>query len=398
MKILFIAPQFYPKNTGYANAFTRFVRLLNKMGEKIDVLTFQNLNEHEEIDKKNLRIYRIKYKKIIKGINYLIKQTKLIKKILQLDKKNNYDIIFYETLSYSLALFLLSMTKKSKKMLIRIHGCISTEGIVFGKQIYTKIFFILLKKTLKNLNFISATTPYYINFSKKEFLGNNPLICGKKIFTTIPNFSHSDIIKPKDMLPEINQILDQKTTFLTLGGMETEGKFIQKGIIDIICAIFFLKNKNYFKKLRLIIIGRGKYKNLLVRVVERLNLSQNIIFIEQLPNTQIQYLQSRVGAVIMASRFEGLSMFALEALSNGSPLIVSEVGGLIDIVEDGKNGFLFKPQNISQLSKKIDYFIKNTDIKIFRENSKNLYKQKFSPEKIYENFSNIAKIIIASHN
>jgi len=394
MKILIIAPHFYPKNTGYGNAITRFAFLLSEMGEKIDVLTPQGLDNSKEIKKEGLRVYRIKSKRKLKWISYIIRQIKTFREIIQLDKKNNYEIIFFETLSYSITLYLLSFTSKFKKTIVRIHGCASTEGIIFNKLMRFRFLLFLLKKVFRKLNFISSTTPYYIEFAKKFFLDNNPLLCGEKTFVVIPNFTYSDIEKPRDLL-QIESILNQKTTFLTLGATDNN---IHKGISDVVYAIFLLKNKNYFPKLRLIIIGQEKDGNPLSKIIQNLGLSKNIIFIQNLSNSQVQYLQSKVGAVIMASRFEGLSMFGLESLCNGAPLIVSKIGGLKDIVEEGRNGLFFESQDIFQLSQKIDFFIRKVDMEAFKKNSKKLYKQKFSPEKVYKTFLGMAKIMIALHD
>lgn len=44
--------------------------------------------------------------------------------------------------------------------------------------------------------------------------------------------------------------------------------------------------------------------------------------------------------MIMTSRWEGLGMCALEAMALGVPVVSTPTGGLCEIIEDGKNGFL----------------------------------------------------------
>jgi glycosyltransferase involved in cell wall biosynthesis len=53
----------------------------------------------------------------------------------------------------------------------------------------------------------------------------------------------------------------------------------------------------------------------------------------------------RIGLVVMPSDFEGLPMTALEAFTAGVPVLGSSVGGLRQIIEHGRNGWLFDQKN-----------------------------------------------------
>lgn len=59
---------------------------------------------------------------------------------------------------------------------------------------------------------------------------------------------------------------------------------------------------------------------------------------------------------------ELLGMVALESMSCGTPVIVSDVGSLPEIVEDGVTGFIVPPNNPSAISNKIEYLISNPEI------------------------------------
>jgi glycosyltransferase involved in cell wall biosynthesis len=59
--------------------------------------------------------------------------------------------------------------------------------------------------------------------------------------------------------------------------------------------------------------------------------------------------------VIPSLCFEALGLVALEAMSNGLPLIVSNRGALPEVIEEGVDGFLFEPGNHSDLADKIRF-------------------------------------------
>ncbi len=55
-------------------------------------------------------------------------------------------------------------------------------------------------------------------------------------------------------------------------------------------------------------------------------------------------------AVVMASDFEGYPLVAIEAQSNGLPVIATPVSGIEELITDGENGFLFPCGNWKALS------------------------------------------------
>lgn len=65
--------------------------------------------------------------------------------------------------------------------------------------------------------------------------------------------------------------------------------------------------------------------------------------------TMAPYLAS-CDAVVMPSRWEGLSISALEAMRAGKPLIATPVGGLVEVVEDGITGVFTPAGDISGLA------------------------------------------------
>ncbi len=60
---------------------------------------------------------------------------------------------------------------------------------------------------------------------------------------------------------------------------------------------------------------------------------------------------ARASAFVLASYGEGLPISILEALAAGLPIISTRVGGIPDVLEHGKNGFLCEPGDVDQLEK-----------------------------------------------
>ncbi len=60
---------------------------------------------------------------------------------------------------------------------------------------------------------------------------------------------------------------------------------------------------------------------------------------------------------LMPSRFEGLSLALLEAMAAGCVPVVSNRGSIPSVVEDGRNGFLIDPGDITQIVGRIKYLL-----------------------------------------
>jgi glycosyltransferase involved in cell wall biosynthesis len=62
---------------------------------------------------------------------------------------------------------------------------------------------------------------------------------------------------------------------------------------------------------------------------------------------------ARINVVLLTSRFEGLPIVLLEALSMGVPIVAADVGSVSDIVRDGETGYLFEAGDSAKAAKLI---------------------------------------------
>lgn len=87
----------------------------------------------------------------------------------------------------------------------------------------------------------------------------------------------------------------------------------------------------------LLMIGAGEMEAELRRQIARTGISDRIRLTAELPgNEAIQAFD----ALVMPSRYEAMSYVMLEAATAAKPLILTEVGGVTTVLEDGVNGIL----------------------------------------------------------
>lgn len=98
--------------------------------------------------------------------------------------------------------------------------------------------------------------------------------------------------------------------------------------------------------------------------------SKNISFVGKKNNNEVANFLRNSDVVIIPSLYETFGNVALEAMACAKPIIASRTGGLIELIDDSKNGFLVEPNNVIELRDTINYFIHNPNIhKSMGENS-----------------------------
>lgn len=130
----------------------------------------------------------------------------------------------------------------------------------------------------------------------------------------------------------------------------------------------FRKNKNHIfllkafealaesrKDVKLLLIGQGfkhdpeNSEEDLRRFVNESGMSEKVLFLGY--REDIPELLSVMDAFCLTSYKEGLPISLIEAMAAGLPVIGTEVEGIREVIEDGKNGLLVKPDDVEGLKK-----------------------------------------------
>ncbi|SFF60779.1 (1-_4)-alpha-D-glucan synthase (UDP-glucose) [Fontimonas thermophila] len=111
----------------------------------------------------------------------------------------------------------------------------------------------------------------------------------------------------------------------------------QKGVDVLLAALALLRGQG--QRLTLRIVGEGPAETALRDQCARLRLTDQVHFLGRLPHADILGLLPQARALVLPSRYEGLSNAALEALAAGTPVIATPCGG-IDRYLDENTGWV----------------------------------------------------------
>ncbi len=110
-----------------------------------------------------------------------------------------------------------------------------------------------------------------------------------------------------------------------------------------------------FKKIsgaKLIMVGDGPEKETLKSMAQG-----NVEFVGSVTNEAVLQYMAKADIFCMPSLSEGMPIALLEALASGLPVVASRAGGIPDVIEDGKHGFLVPPKNVNQLAQGLQQLI-----------------------------------------
>jgi glycosyltransferase involved in cell wall biosynthesis len=144
-------------------------------------------------------------------------------------------------------------------------------------------------------------------------------------------------------------------------------------------------------EIKLKIAGTGSDIAELLRIKEDLGL-KNVEFVGHTEGQKLIEIINKAAFIIVPSvLYENNPLTVIEAYSQGKPVIASNVGGLPEIVLDGKTGFLFEMGNAGALSEAIIKAgkLSNGEYELFSKNARNFAEEKFNEEEHYEKLMEI---------
>ena len=92
------------------------------------------------------------------------------------------------------------------------------------------------------------------------------------------------------------------------------------------------------------LIGDGIEKQRLQDLAERLGVDSSVVFLGRRDNP-CDYIRA-ANLYVSASEIEGMPFNVIEAMGCGKPVLASRIKGHTDLIEEGKSGFLYRPDDI----------------------------------------------------
>lgn len=117
-----------------------------------------------------------------------------------------------------------------------------------------------------------------------------------------------------------------------------------------------------FSRCSLTLVGSGVDESYFHKLTQTLKIAQNVKFVGAVTSNELQKYYQRSTIVIVPSIYnDNFPTVCLEAMSVGRPVIGTRMGGIPELIEDGKTGWIVAPESSFELSAKIQELLANRE-------------------------------------
>ena len=113
----------------------------------------------------------------------------------------------------------------------------------------------------------------------------------------------------------------------------------------------------------LLIVGGGSLAKKLKQLAKNLRIEDKIIFTGEVAYREVPKYHNMLDITVFMSHSESFGVSVIEASSCMNPVIVSNVGGLPEIVEDGVTGFVVPSKDIKEVANVLEKLILDKDLR-----------------------------------
>lgn len=267
----------------------------------------------------------------------------------------HYDILVTHFLALCTSFFKKANATGIQQIIAVDHNPRPLDGFPLSKIIKNKIKGILYSRYIDQFIGVSDYTRKHILKDYGFFLKGKTKVIYNGIDTTV----------------FVKRLAENNNKFVVSSHLRHS-----KGIQDLLQAVAFLETtiKN---QIQIDVYGEGPFEQELLELTRTYDLGSIIHF--KGGSSRLNELLSEYRYLLQPTYMECFSLSILESLAANVPVITTTVGGNLEIIENGKNGFIFEPkdyQGLAQIIKDIvlgDLKIEN-DVSLQIENDFNLAK------------------------
>jgi len=349
-------------HAGGAEALLKNFVLQMKENRKIQIeicVLYSNGLFKKEIKNKGISIWDLglKFKYDLRGIV----------KLISLIKRGKYNIVHVHLFPANIFISLASLfLPKNIKFIFSEHN-------VYNRRRSCKIFKILdtfiysryYKIICVSKQVQVALVEWLPNLKRKSVVISNAV--------PVSDLSNGSIVKKYDIL---------------FVGRLTKAK----GVDILLKAIKIIKEK-YQKEIRAAIVGKGYLDEELKGLVMELGIEKEVEFLGV--RRDIEKLMQSTKLFVLPSRWEGLPLTILEAMSSGAGIIATKVGSIPEVIQNGKEGILIFPEDSETLAGAIAELLKDRELRVkLGVNAYKKVKEKYSIEVYTKNILELYKSLI----
>ena len=209
--------------------------------------------------------------------------------------------------------------------------------------------------------------------------------------SVVPNLLNTNNWKPKDKNLARNTLNLPLNIPLIIFGTLGANNSHHKGYDLLMKTLNNIKNDKILKNMELVVFGKNTSKPFP-------KMKFPIHYIGHLNDMDLINLYSAADATIIPSRQEAFCQTASESHACGTPVVAFNIGGLTDIVEHHKTGYLAKAFDTEDLAKGISWVLDEKNKKLLGEQARIRAVKKFSQQVVIKQYQTVYEKILNNKN
>jgi glycosyltransferase involved in cell wall biosynthesis len=287
---------------------------------------------------------------------------------------------------------LISLIRRGKYSIVHVH--------LFPANFFGSLTSLFLPKNIKFIfsehNIYNRRRSFKLFKILDTFIYSRyyKIICVSKqvqvaLIEWLPNLQRKSVVISNAVpVPDLSNWSSVKKYDVLFVGRLTKAK----GVDILIKAINILKEK-YKKEIKAAIVGKGYLEEELKELVKELGIGEEVEFLGI--RRDIERLMKSTKLFVLPSRWEGLPLTILEAMSSGAGIIATKVGGVPEVIQNGKEGILISPEDPETLAGAIAELLKDRELRVkLGINAYKKVKEKYSIEVYSKNILEFYKSLI----
>lgn len=271
------------------------------------------------------------------------------------------------------ALLARDISGKAVKCVTTLHG---TDITVVGSH---PSMTDITRYAIEKSDVVTAVSDHLVRASEEK-LGITP---GK--INTVYNFINPKYFNP-GMRPADCAKRKNKRVMVHISNLRAVKRPLD--VIRIFNAMLEKKKTSLDFELR--IIGEGPLQYEMMNLVKELGIDGNVCFMGV--RSDIGRVIACADLMLLPSQEESFGLAALEAMACGVPVIASKVGGLPEVIDDSRSGFLFELGNIDEAAEKAVRLVEDQELyNYFRRQALQDATEKFNMDKIVKQYEELYK-------
>ncbi|MEM3641762.1 MAG: glycosyltransferase family 4 protein, partial [Candidatus Bathyarchaeia archaeon] len=150
---------------------------------------------------------------------------------------------------------------------------------------------------------------------------------------------------------------------------------------------------------KFVIVGDGYMKGQLSNLVKGMGLAHKVLFTGFVDEKTLRNLQKCADVSVVPSLFEPFGIVALEAMAAKSPVVVSDTGGLSEIIEHDVTGVKVHPNDTDSLVWGITKVLLDVNYaNLIKNNAYQKIQEKYNWDKISQQLKSVYKFVLNGYS